>query len=143
MLRLILATCSVLVLLAGPTNALPGKPIAATCHISQVTDGDTLRLTCAGVTHKLRLLGYDTPEVYHPRCPAERLAGQAASNVLRALVGSGPVSRVQFHGHDRYGRVLADLWIDGQDVGSVMRASGLALPYAGRKRPNWCQLLGG
>ena len=133
----------VMALLAGPANALPNNDSAAVCRVTHITDGDTLRLTCGGGTHKVRLLGYDTPEIFHPLCPAELQAGQKATEVMRSLIASGPVTAVRFQGHDRYGRVLADLQVGGRDVRAVMLASGLALPYKGRKHPNWCKILGG
>ncbi|MGV8987056.1 MAG: thermonuclease family protein [Cypionkella sp.] len=117
-------------------------PPAPSCQVSYVVDGDTLHLTCDGALHKVRLLGYDTPEVYHPLCPAEKRAGEAATDLMRALVASGPVSGVRFAGHDRYGRDLADVQIAGQDVAAHMLGSNLARPYAGHKHPDWCRILG-
>ena len=116
---------------------------APICTVSHVTDGDTLRLTCAGVLHKVRLLGYDTPETFHPHCAAEKAAGDRATAVLLALVAQGPVTGIRFQGGDRYDRDLADVQIAGRDVGGVMLASGLARPYAGHKHPDWCGILGG
>jgi endonuclease YncB( thermonuclease family) len=101
----------------------------------------TLQLTCAGVLHKVRLLGYDTPEIYHPLCPAEQQAGEAATDRMRRLVASGPVTAVRFAGHDRYGRDLAKVAIGGQDVAEHMLQSPFARPYAGHRHPDWCAIL--
>ncbi len=106
-------------------------------------DGDTLHLTCGGIMHNVRLLGYDTPEVYHPLCHAEKLAGERATERLRGLVAQGPLTAAQFAGRDRYGRDLASLSIAGQDVARFMLASPLALPYSGHRHPDWCARLGG
>ena len=127
------------VLAAGPAVVLPqDRP---QCRVTGVTDGDTLRLTCAGVVHKVRLLGYDTPEIFHPGCPAEKAAGERATERLRVFVASGPVTAVRFQGRDRYGRDLAQVEIGGRDVAAFMLASPLALPYAGKRHPDWCALL--
>ncbi len=115
----------------------------ASCQVTYVVDGDTLHLTCGGIPHKVRLLGYDTPEIYHPLCPAEKRAGEAATGLMRGLVASGPVTGVRFAGLDRYGRDLADVEIGGQDVATTMLRSALALPYAGHRHPDWCGILGG
>ncbi len=120
----------------------PAARQSESCTVSRVVDGDTLRLTCNGTVHKVRLLGYDTPEIYHPLCPAEKQAGEAATDLMRQLVGSGPVTGVQFKGHDRYGRDLAHVQIGGQDVSAYMLATPLARPYQGRKHPDWCGILG-
>ena len=116
---------------------------AAPCSVTRVVDGDTLYLTCAGVLHKVRLLAFDTPEVFHPRCEAEQTAGLRAAAVLRGLVALGPVTRVQFDGKDRYGRDLGSVEIARQDVAAFMLGSGLARPYAGHRHPDWCAILAG
>lgn len=120
----------------------PTSPQAESCTVSHVVDGDTLHLTCDGTLHKVRLLGYDTPEIYHPLCPAEKLAGEQATDLMRQLVNSAPVTGVAFKGHDRYGRDLAHVQIGGQDVSTYMLSSRLARPYEGHKHPDWCAILG-
>ncbi len=112
------------------------------CQVSKVVDGDTLHLVCGGITHKVRLLGYDTPEIYHPLCPAEKQAGDAATDLMRQLTETGPVTNVRFTGHDRYGRDLADVEIAGHDVAAYMLSTPLARPYQGHKHPDWCAILG-
>ena len=118
--------------------ALAETPGAADCAVTRVVDGDTLHLTCLGQRHKLRLLGFDTPEVSRPSCAAEAAAGARATAVLRALVSTGPVTALWFDGQDRYGRDLASMAIAGRDVAGVMLGSGLARPYAGGRRQGWC-----
>ena len=79
------------------TAAAPPDP---SCAVTRVVDGDTLHLTCGGTLHKVRLLGYDTPEIFHPHCAAEKQAGQHATDLMQALVASGPVTSVRFAGHE-------------------------------------------
>jgi micrococcal nuclease len=121
----------------GPQDMGP-QDMGPQCQVSHVVDGDTLHLTCDGVRHKVRLLGFDTPEVFHPLCAAEARAGEAATRQLEALAASGPVTGVRFQGHDRYGRDLARVEIAGQDVAAVMLGSGLARAYQGGRHPDWC-----
>lgn len=111
---------------------------APECHVTKVTDGDTLHLRCDGMRHKVRLLGMDTPEIFSPRCAAEKAMGEAARQVMADLVASGPVTRVTFKGHDRYGRDLAWVEIAGRDVTEAMLATGLAVVYVPRQKPDWC-----
>ncbi len=118
---------------AGAVDAAP-----LPCQVSQVIDGDTLHLVCDGVDHRVRLLGFDTPEISHSRCAAEANAGARAAEVLRRLVATGPVTYVRFDGKDRYGRDLGEVAIAGQDVARIMLGSGLARPYAGGRRRGWC-----
>lgn len=128
-------------LLLFPAGCIDGKapaPPVRACIVTHVTDGDTLRLSCAGRQHKVRLLGFDTPEIFHPSCAAEKAMGEAARARMAALVASGPVTSVSFQGQDRYGRDLARVSIGGQDVTAAMLGSGLARPYAGHRHPDWC-----
>lgn len=39
---------------------------------------------------------------------------------------------------DRYGRLLAALALDGQDVADTLIAARLARPYDGGTRQGWC-----
>jgi micrococcal nuclease len=112
------------------------------CAVTRVVDGDTLQMTCGGVQHRVRLLGFDTPEVSHAACSAERAAGERSTRILQGLVAGGPVTSVRFKGQDRYGRDLADVAIGGRDLAEAMLRSGGALPYSGRRRPDWCGILG-
>jgi len=111
---------------------------APSCQVTKVTDGDTLHLVCDGEKHKVRLLGFDTPEIYHPRCASEKVRGLEATRRMADLVASGPVTGVTFKGHDRYGRDLAWVEVAGRDVTTVMLASGLAVVYVPHRKMDWC-----
>jgi micrococcal nuclease len=109
------------------------------CRVTYVADGDTIHLACPDTGEvKARLLGFDTPEVYSPRCREELVAGQQATEVLRQVLRSGPITAARFQGHDRYGRELVRLEVAGQDVARRMIASGYAVPYSGGRHPDWC-----
>ena len=114
---------------------------AGVCRVIRVVDGDTLQLDCGQGARRVRLLGFDTPEIRHPRCAAEAVAGRMAGAMLTGLVASAPVTGVQVTGQDRYGRDLASLAIGGQDVALFMLGTGLALPYQGHAHPDWCARL--
>lgn len=139
-------------------------PVAAGPGI-HVVDGDT-------VDHdgqRWRLTGYDTPEIYHARCPQERQAGIVAAARLAALIGEGGaridalrlpegtdgVNRqrqqdlrspegtdgVNRQRKDKWGRRLGRLVLaDGRDAGAELIAGGYARPYNGRTaRHGWCE----
>ncbi len=71
-------------------------PVMAECKVALVLDGNTLTLLCGAQMHRVRLLGYDTPEITRPRCAAEQAAGQLAADRLRHLVAAGAVTQVRF-----------------------------------------------
>ena len=100
-----------------------------------VVDGDTVRL--AGET--IRLVGFDTPETYRAQCNAERARGDAATERLRELLARASSARLAYlPRRDQYGRDLAQLMLDGQDVADVMVGEGLARRYSGGQRQSWC-----
>jgi micrococcal nuclease len=112
------------------------------CRVTYVADGDTIHLACPETGEvKARLLGFDTPEVYSPRCRKELAAGQVATAILRQVLRSGPITEARFEGYDRYGRELVRLEVGGQDVARRMIASGFAVPYSGGRHPDWCGML--
>lgn len=95
---------------------------------------------------RLRLVGIDTPESFHPRCEAELVLGLAAKERLAALVRSSVVE-VERTGVDRYGRTLGRLFVSGRNVEAVLLAEGLAVEYRpGREAweerfRHWCRPL--
>ena len=109
------------------------------CRIIRVVDGDTVSLVCPedGMV-SARLLGFDTPEKYAPKCLGEFLAAEKASWHLRALIqGADRLSLTQ-EGTDQYGRALVRLELDGVDVARLMIRAGRARQYGGGLRGGWC-----
>jgi micrococcal nuclease len=100
-----------------------------------VVDGDTIKAPY-GVTY--RLLGFDTPETRFAKCDAERALGLAAKDRLEELLSTGEVKVLESGRLGKYGRTLANVTIDGRDVGDILIDEGLARPYDGGHRGNWC-----
>jgi micrococcal nuclease len=89
-----------------------------------VTDGDTIRLGNLG---SVRLIGIDTPEVYG----GVECFGREASRFARRLLplGTRVRYRVGVEERDRYGRLLAYVWLpDGRMFNRVMVEQGYAQP---------------
>lgn len=117
------------------TDSLP-------CVVARVVDGDTVDLDCLGEGRfRARLTGYDTPETHNPRCAAEAVHGRAATLRLRTMVANARQIQATLGRWDRYERRLVQLSVDGRDVGQRLIAEGLALPYDGGRRPDWCAAL--
>ena len=135
----ILALVGFLAFFPNPATASVGAP---PCAVVRVIDGDTVDLDCLGEGRfRARLTGFDTPETHRPGCAEEALAGQAATRRLRALVAASGQIDAQLGRWDRYDRRLVQLSVDGRDVGARLIAEGLALPYGGGRRPDWCARL--
>ena len=110
------------------------------CRVTRVVDGDTVRLACSGQgAVRGRLLGFDTPEVYSPRCVSEYARGIAATQRLRWEIWKAREVKTIGFRKDRYGRRLVTLFLDGRNAAGIMIDAGLARPYAGGTRQGWCQ----
>ena len=117
-----------------PTQSATG-PVVVTAASLRVIDGDTVEFQ--GLSY--RLTGYDTPEVRHADCDAEKALGNRATVRLRAMIDAASFMELMVEaGRDRFGRGLAELWIDGRDVGTVLVDEGLARFYYGGQRQGWC-----
>jgi endonuclease YncB( thermonuclease family) len=116
-------------------------PVSAT--VERVIDGDTLVVSARiwlglTMTTHVRLRGIDTPETHQPKCASEKAMGLQATAKLTELAGSDVVlADIE---NDKYGeRVDAAVTTPtGLDVAAAMVASGLARPYDGGTRGDWC-----
>jgi endonuclease YncB( thermonuclease family) len=131
---------------------LPAAPVAMaaeqvagpiTAQLISVIDGDTLRARAyvwlgIEITVDIRIRGIDAPEM-RGKCPNEKVMATMATDHLRQSVSS-PVLRLNNIGEDKYfGRVVADVAnAEGTDLAAAMLASGLARPYDGGGRGDWC-----
>lgn len=120
--------------------ALAPRPTAgAACRVVKVTDGDSVRIWCPeGGEQPARVLGYDTPEIFSPKCTSEKIRGLAATEALRGMLARAQTVVVETKGRDKYGRTLVILRLDGEDVAKRMVGDGHARVYAGARREGWC-----
>lgn len=93
-----------------------GPPFVVPPDVIRVLDGDTFY--AGRVT--IRLRGIDTPELGQPKA-AE------ATRRLSALLRAGPVTIVP-HVEDVYGRLVANVFVRGQNVADVLRREGFEKP---------------
>ncbi len=103
--------------LPDPQPVVSGEPFQAV--VVGVVDGDTLDLT----GQRVRLYGVDAPEKGQPY-------GVPAIACLSTLVVGRTVT-VEPMGTDPYGRLLAVLWVEGQDINAALVAQGCAWAYPG------------
>jgi micrococcal nuclease len=98
--------------------------------LQRVVDGDTVMVTQQGQQPAtVRILGIKSFEASTEKDIATGY-GQAAIDTISRLMGNQPV-RVLLHStpKDRYGRYLATLYVDDQDIGLRLVKDGLALVY--------------
>ena len=87
----------------------------------RVIDGDTIRAEAKGKEIKIRLVEIDAPEINQP-------FGNQSKNFLNRLLYKKNVTLIS-QGEDRYGRILGEIYVDGQSANRSMIRSGFAWVY--------------
>ena len=83
------------------------------------------------------MAGVDTPEMIGS-CPCETaMAKDARTFTLNKLRQASEV-RLSNIRRDKYFRILADVWLDGESLAQELINEGYARPYAGGKKQGWC-----
>ena len=95
--------------------------------VTRVVDGDTVWVKTNFAAHplKVRISGIDAPEI----CQA---GGSGARDALKQRV-LGQLVTVSFKQHDSYGRALASVAWQGEDIGRWMVVNGYAWSYRFRR----------
>ena len=109
-------------------TALPAwsTPAPVEGTVVRVVDGDTIHVRIGARVEKVRYIGVNTPEVHHPT-KGEEPGGREAAEVNRRLVeGQAVRLELDVQERDRYGRLLAYVWIG--DL--MMNAELVRLGYA-------------
>lgn len=107
-------------------NVPPAELMAAT--VTRVTDGDTIEVQLAGgQVEKIRMIGVDTPETVHPT-KGEQPFGRAASDFTKTtLTGQQVYLEVDVEERDRYGRLLAYVYLpNGTMYNAILADEGYA-----------------
>ena len=87
----------------------------------KVIDGDTIHAQHNGDKIKIRLVEIDAPEMDQP-------FGAQSKNFLNRLLYKKNVTLIS-QGEDRYGRILGEIYVDGQSANRSMIRSGFAWVY--------------
>ncbi len=110
--------------------------------VTGVYDGDTIRVRLDRLPPEfrratVRVNGVDAPEI-KGKCQAEREAAIRARDFVRREISEAKVVEFANIKREKYGRILADVTIDGRGLAGLLISHGLARPYAGKKRQPWC-----
>jgi micrococcal nuclease len=94
--------------------------------VVRVVDGDTIHVRVGDRVEKVRYIGVNTPEVHHPR-KGEEPGGRQALAVNRTLVERRTVRlETDVQSRDRYGRLLAYVWVGDVMVNAELLRRGYA-----------------
>jgi micrococcal nuclease len=94
--------------------------------VVRVVDGDTIHVRLTDRVEKIRYIGVNTPEIHHPS-KGEEPGGREAAEVNRGLVGGRRVRlELDVQTRDRYGRLLAYVWVGDTMVNAELVRLGYA-----------------
>ena len=107
-----------------------------------VYDGDTF--TAAITTYPaivgdkidIRVSGIDTPEI-KGESESERTLAQKAKAETNNMLTSGKIVELRNMRRDKYFRILAEVYIDGESLSQTLINKGLAVPYEGGTKVSW------
>lgn len=103
--------------------------------VLNIVDGDTIDVKidigfALEQTHRLRLLGINTPELHDPD-PVVRQRAQDAKTYLKGLIDGMDVI-IYTEKDDDFGRYLAVVYYNNQNINDIMIRDGFAVPYKRR-----------
>ena len=110
----------------GPISDVDRPGAVLVAEISRVVDGDTVIAELEGRKERVRYIGIDTPESVQPGHPVECF-GKEASARNETLVGGRSVRLlVGEEARDRYGRLLAYVYLGEMMVNAELVRDGYA-----------------
>lgn len=108
-------------------DAAPSREGLIPVELVKAIDGDTIKVKYEGKEQNLRYLLTDTPETNHPQLGKQPF-GEKAKERNRELVNSGKLE-IEFdvgERIDKYGRLLAYVYVDGESIQEKLIEEGLA-----------------
>ena len=105
--------------------------VQKTYDVVKVVDGDTIDVDMDGKVQRIRLIGVNTPETVHPNKDVEYF-GKEASEYTKQNLSGKKVSIETDDSQDRYdkyGRLLAYVFVDGKNFNKSLIENGYAYEY--------------
>ena len=112
-------------------------------RLVSVYDADTFRVDVngwppiVGENMPIRVLGVDAPEI-RGKCALEKEQARAAKAFTLQALENGKTVELRNLKRGKYFRFLADVFIDGENLASMLIKQGHARPYDGGTRQGWC-----
>ncbi|WP_233269587.1 thermonuclease family protein [Alteribacillus sp. YIM 98480] len=105
--------------------SLPEDTISAT--VTEVVDGDTIKVNMEGTEETIRLLLIDTPETVHPTEPEQPYGKEASAFAKEHLSVNKEVEiEIDTSIRDNYDRFLAYVWVEDEMYNKMILEEGLA-----------------
>ena len=125
-------------------DIVPFVPNFKKCKVIGVYDGDTITVASylkgdpQCYKFKVRLNGIDTPEIKGSN-PIEKQHAIQSRDVLRDRILDKTIE-LNIFGLEKYGRILADIIYENENINKWMVKNGYAIYYDGgtkKRDPNW------
>ena len=140
-----------LILLVG-LFCWPTISSAGLFKVVRVYDCDTVKVAGHDIEIKVRLVGIDAPETSKKKREPGQPYGRRAEKYLAGLV-LNKIVNIKGYGSDRYGRIMAEIYIDDKNINLEMVKTGYAEVYSGnpprglymrkyQKAENWARTSG-
>lgn len=110
-----------------PSPEPDGRGVRANALVLRAVDGDTIAVRFRGRTVTVRLIGVDTPESVAPGQPVECYALAASRYTARRLEGERVRLELDVERIDRYGRMLAYVWLGDELFNETLVREGYAV----------------
>jgi micrococcal nuclease len=119
-------------LLLAPLEGQAGTVLNGS--VTEVFDGDTVLVFIPGRgPETVRYIGIDTPETNYPGRRVEELGPEASRFNREMVLGREVLLELDVQERDRFGRLLAYVWLDhgtgGAMVNEVLVREGYAVPF--------------
>lgn len=127
------------------SNAGTQESVTVSTLIS-IYDGDSFTVNVdewppiLGQKITIRIKGVDTPEL-RGKCKKEVEMARLAKQFTVSKLRESKTIRLTGIERDKYFRILADVSLDGIDLGRLLLEAKLAVPYTGAKKLEWCSIL--
>jgi len=109
-------------------------------EVERVIDGDTVKMRIAiwidqELLVSVRVAGIDAPELFRPKCAAEKTLAREAKAFAEDFLAGGTATLHDITRGKYAGRVVARIEADGADLGEALVAAGLAVEGG---KGAWC-----
>lgn len=141
----IIRSTVLLILFGGSALASEKTYGDAKCSVVSIYDGDTIFVDVHGwpdIIGKripVRISGIDTPERGDKNANIREMASQARMFVVSKVRGK-QLLEIKNMRRDKYFRIVADIIIDGENIGETLIKKGLAKKYDGGTKSKWTDL---
>ena len=133
-----------LLIIPAAINAASSYGSIAISSITSVYDGDTFRANITdyppivGENIGIRINGIDTPEM-KGKCNREASLAKYAQQHTEKTLLSAKVIELRNMKRGKYFRIVADVYVDGVNLGEQLVNQGFAVIYDGQSsRRDWC-----